>query len=118
MKKIFLLTALCVAVCSVTRLAAAGDIYGYVYDGNNKGLPNVIVSGKDGDETCKEKTSANGQYTISLEAGNHSLLYEKEGYQTQVVDISLRKNESKYIEMVIMIAMAQGQVPTTIISAD
>ncbi|MDR4508442.1 MAG: carboxypeptidase regulatory-like domain-containing protein [Candidatus Brocadiaceae bacterium] len=114
MKKIFLVTALCLLFCSFTRLITAGDIYGYVYDTNHKGLANVVISIKGGDRVYREKTSANGQYTLSLGEGTHSVIYEKEGYQTKIIDIGLRKNEAKYVEMVIMVIMVPDEIPTNI----
>ncbi|MCF6149224.1 MAG: hypothetical protein E3K37_11265 [Candidatus Kuenenia sp.] len=112
MKRIFLIAALCLFVWSFTKITIAGAIYGYVYDTNNKGLSNVVISIKGGDKMYTEKTADNGQYTLSLGAGTHSIIYEKEGYQTQIIDIGLRKDESKYVEMVIMVVMVPENIPT------
>lgn len=96
-------------VCGVTKVTTAGDICGYVYDTNDKGLPGVKISGKDDYKVYSEKTSASGSYYLSLSVGSFTLTYEKEGYQTQTSDVSLLENEKKYLEMVIMVA---NPIPT------
>jgi hypothetical protein len=96
-------------VCGVAKVAIAGDICGYVYDTNNKGLPGVKISSKDDDKVYSEKTTASGSYYLSLGAGSYTITYEKEGYQTQTSDVTLLKSEKKYLEMVIMVA---NPIPT------
>lgn len=109
MKKMFLIAVLCLFVCGVTKVTIAGDICGYVYDTNNKGLPGVKISSKDDYKDYSEKSSGSGSYYLSLSVGTYTIKYEKEGYQSQISDISLLKNEKKYIEMVIMVA---NPIPT------
>ena len=108
MKKMFLIAVLCLLVCGVAKVTIAGDILGYVYDTNDKGLSKVDISTKDDYKVYSEETSGSGHYYLSLSVGTYTIKYEKEGYQTQTNDISLLKNERKYIEMVVMVA---NQIP-------
>ncbi len=109
MRKLMVLMVLCLFVCGVTKVTIAGDICGYVYDTNDKGLPGVKISSKDDYKVYSEKTSASGSYYLSLGVGSYILTYEKEGYQTQTGDVSLLENEKKYLELVIMVA---NPIPT------
>lgn len=104
MKKLIVLMVLSVFVCGIGKMTIAGDICGYVYDTDNKGLSGVEVSSKDDYKVYREKTSGSGSYYLSLNVGSYTLKYEKEGYQTQTSDISLLKNEKKYLEMIVMVA--------------
>lgn len=104
MRKLIVLMVLSLFVCSVTKVTIAGDICGYVYDTNNKGLPGVKISSKDAYKVYSEKTSGSGSYYLSLSVGSYTIKYEKEGYQTQTNDVSLLKDEKKYIEMIVMVA--------------
>ena len=104
MWKLIMLVVLSLFVCGVTKVTIAGDICGYVYDANNKGLPGVKISSKDDYKVYSENTSGSGSYYLSLGVGTYMVKYEKEGYQTQTSDVSLVKNEKKYIEMIVMVA--------------
>lgn len=104
MRKLIVLMVLSLFVCGVTKVTIAGDICGYVYDTHDKGLPGVKISSKDDCKVYSEKTSASGSYYLSLSVGSYTLKYEKEGYQTQTSDVSLLKDEKKYLEMVVMVA--------------
>ncbi|MFN3531158.1 MAG: carboxypeptidase regulatory-like domain-containing protein [Candidatus Brocadia sp.] len=95
MRKLIGLMVLCLFVCGVAKATIAGDICGYVYDTNDKGLPGVKISSKDNDKVYSEKTTASGSYYLSLSVGSYTLTYEKEGYQTQTSDVTLLKNEKK-----------------------
>lgn len=109
MKKMFFIVVLCLLLCSVTKVTTASDIYGYVYDANDKGLYKVEVSTKDDHTVYRAETTGSGHYSLSLGIGTYTVKYEKEGYQTQTNDISLQKNEKKYLEMIVMVA---NQIPT------
>jgi len=104
MKKLIVLMVLSLYVCGVVKATIAGDIYGYVHDLNGKGLPGVEISSKDDYKVFSEKTSGSGSYYLSLSAGSYTIKYEKKGYQTQNCDINLLKNETKCIEIVVMVA--------------
>jgi hypothetical protein len=102
MRKLIVLMVLSLFVCGITKVTFAGDICGYVYDTNKKGLSGVTISSKDDHNVYSEKTSGSGSYYLSLNVGSYTLKYEKEGYQTQSTDVSLLKNEKKYLEMIVM----------------
>ncbi len=104
MRKLMALMVLSLFVCGVTKVTVAGDIYGYVYDTYGKGLPKVKISSKDDYKVYCEQTSGSGNYYLSLDVGTYTIKYEKEGYQTHMSNISLLKNEKKYIEMIVMVA--------------
>ena len=109
MRKLIVLMVLSLFVCGVTKVTIAGDICGYVYDTNNKGLPGVGISSKDSCKLYSEDTSGSGHYYLSLGVGTYTIKYTKEGYQTQTNDVSLLKNEKKYLEMVVMVS---NPIPT------
>lgn len=102
MRNVIVLMVLSLFVCGLTKVTIAGDICGYVYDTNKKGLPGVKISSKDDCKVYSEKTSGSGSYYLSLNVGSYTLKYEKEGYQTKSSDVSLLKNEKKYLEMIVM----------------
>ncbi|MCF6149287.1 MAG: hypothetical protein E3K37_11600 [Candidatus Kuenenia sp.] len=102
MKKMLLTAALCLFACSTAKVLNAGDIYGYVYDANKKALPAVEISTQDNTASYSGQSSGSGHYSLSLKVGTYTLCYEKKGYQTQTNDISLKMNETKYIELVVM----------------
>lgn len=55
MRKLIVLMVLSLFTCGVTKATVAGDICGYVYDTNNKGLPGVKISSKDDYKVYSEK---------------------------------------------------------------
>jgi len=109
MWKLIVLMVLGLLVCGVTKVTIAGDIYGYVYDTNDKALSKVEISTKDDYKAYSAETSGSGHYSLSLSVGTYTIKYEKEGYQTQTNDVSLKKNENKYLEMVEMVV---NPIPT------
>lgn len=109
MKKTFFAVVFCLFMCNVAKITIASDIFGYVYDVNDRALSKVEISSKDDSKVYSAETSGSGHYSLSLGGGTYTVKYEKEGYQTQTNDISLQKDEKKYVEMVIMIA---SQTPT------
>ena len=115
MKKKLLVVVLSLFMCGVTKVTIAGDICGYVYDTNDKGLPGVEISAKDDCKVYSEETSGSGHYYISLKVGTYTVRYEKKGYQTQTNDICLKEYEKKYVEMIVMVAnqiSTLSQIPT------
>jgi len=111
MRKLIALVILSLIVCGVPKVTIAGDICGYVYDSNNKGLPGVEISSKDNSAAYSEKTSGSGSYYLSMSVGTYTVKYEKEGYQTQTSDVSLQKNEKKYLEMIVMVSDPASTIP-------
>lgn len=110
MRKLFVLVVLGLFMCGGAKGTIAGDICGYVYDTNDKGLPGVEISTKDDAMAYSEGTSSSGHYYLSLGAGTYTVKYAKKGYQTQTDEVSVLKNEKRYLEMVIMVSS-----PTTIL---
>lgn len=104
MKKLIVPVVLCLFICGLTKVTIAGDIYGYVYDTHDKAIPGVEISTKDDHNVYSKETSGSGLYYLSLKVGAYTIKYKKEGYQTQMNDISLLKNEKKCLEMVVMVA--------------
>lgn len=100
--KLIMLVVLSLFVCCGTKATIAGDIYGYVYDTNDKGLAGVNISTKENDKVYSGGTSGSGHYCLSLGVGTYTIRYQKEGYQTQTNDVSLLKNETKSLELVVM----------------
>ena len=109
MRKFIVLVVLCLFVYGVTKVTIAGDIVGYVCDTNDKALSRVGISTKDDYKVYSEETSGSGHYSLSLRVGTYTIKYEKQGYQSQTNDISLRGGEYKYLEMIVMVA---NQIPT------
>ena len=113
MKKLMVLMVLSLVVCSTAMItAASADIYGYVYDTNNKGLSRVKISAEDDYRAYSEETTGSGSYSLSLKTGTYTIKYEKEGYQTQTNDISLLKRENRYLEMIRMVASTAQTLPS------
>lgn len=109
MKKMFFAVVFCLFMGNVVKVTIASDIFGYVYDVNNKALSKVEISTKDDCKVYSAETSGSGHYSLSLGGGTYTVKYQKEGYQTQTNDVTLQKDEKKYVEMVVMIA---NQIPT------
>lgn len=113
MGRLIVLVVLSLFVCSVTKITvASADIYGYVYDTNNKGLPKVKITTKDDYRAYSGETSASGNYSLSLNVGTYTIKYEKEGYQTQTNAINLLKNENRYLDVIRMIASPVQALPS------
>ncbi|GJQ50384.1 MAG: carboxypeptidase regulatory-like domain-containing protein [Planctomycetia bacterium] len=110
MKKLLVLMVLSLFVYSTAKItSASADIYGYVYNTDNKGLSKVKISAKDDYRAYSEESSGSGSYSLSLKVGTYTIKYEKEGYQTQTNDINLLKRENRYLEMIRMVASPEQQ---------
>ena len=70
------------------------DVFGYVSDSDGNALQGVIVSIVGNSFSNRTETNAAGYYEFTnLAAGNYALIYEKEGYRTDTLDINLKEND-------------------------
>src|SRR3989304_9448264 len=70
------------------------DVFGYVSDSDGNALQGVIVSIVGNSFSNRTETNAEGYYEFtSLATGNYTLIYEKEGYRTETLDINLKEND-------------------------
>lgn len=70
------------------------DVFGYVGDSNGNALQGVTVSIVGNSFSNRTETNAEGYYEFtSLATGNYTLIYEKEGYRTEILDINLKEND-------------------------
>src|SRR3990172_11446464 len=73
---------------------ATGIVFGFVSDLDEEPLTGVTVTITGTEFSDSEETDVDGFYTFeNLAAGDYTLTYEKEGYQTQTQEISLGENE-------------------------
>lgn len=93
----------------------SGIVFGFVNDPDDEPLTGVTVT-ITGADTGTEfsdsaETNEDGFYQFeNLAAGDYTLTYEKEGYQTQTVDISLGEDELKILEDVVMEEVVKAKI--------
>ena len=74
--------------------SATGIVFGFVSDLDEEPLTGVTVTITGTEFSDSEETDEDGFYAFeNLAAGDYTLTYEKEGYQTQEEEISLEENE-------------------------
>jgi len=92
-----------------------GIVFGFVNDEDEQALESVTVTivGANGSSPyqASTETDENGYYEFSgLEAGDYTVTYQKDGYETQTQDISLEAGELKDLDMVTMEQAEKGKI--------
>ncbi len=89
-----------------------GIIYGTVTDDEGFPFKNVSISmtGANGYSKSTE-TNEDGYYEFTeLAAGDYTLTYEKDGYQTKTQEVSLEEGETLELETIIMEQAEKGSI--------
>src|SRR3990172_2407085 len=101
---------------TLSPLPADGIVFGFVNDPDDEPLKGVTVT-ITGTDTGTEfsdstETDEDGFYRFeNLTAGDYTLTYEKDGYQSQTQEISLEENEPpKLLEDVIMEEVVKAKI--------
>src|SRR3989304_3835748 len=101
---------------TLSPLPADGIVFGFVNDPDDEPLKGVTVT-ITGTDTGTEfsdsaETDVDGFYRFeNLTAGDYTLTYEKDGYQSQTQEISLEENEPpKLLEDVIMEEVVKAKI--------
>lgn len=88
-----------------------GIIYGFVNDEEDNSLENVTVNIQGDNFSDDTETDEYGYYEFAgLEAGAYSLTYEKEGYETQTIEVNLDEEEILPVEDVVMEEVVMGRI--------
>src|SRR3972149_4557689 len=83
--------------------AVKTTISGYVVDADENAIQGVTVTAKGSFSSDNAETDADGYYELTnLAAGIYTLTYEKEGYQTETVDITLKENDVRDLGTLIL----------------
>ena len=86
-------------------------IFGFVNDEDDDALKGVTVTLDGAENSESVETDEEGYYEFrNLSAGDYTITYEKEGYQTQTRDISLGENEVKEVETIIMEIIEKAKI--------
>jgi len=90
-----------------------GMVFGFVHDENENALKGVTVTitGQGDNQLQSTETDDNGYYEFSgLEAGEYTLTFEKSGYTTQTLDITLKAEEILEAETITMELEVKGSI--------
>jgi len=90
-----------------------GIIFGFVLDEHGGALEGVTVAitGQGNNQLQGTETDDDGYYEFrDLEAGGYTLTFEKSGYRTQTLDITLTSEESLEAEMITMELEVKGSI--------
>ena len=88
-----------------------GIIFGFVNSPDGDPLQYVTVTLAGNGFSQSVETDGDGYYEFSnLAAGDYTLTYEKEGYQTQTMEISLGEGEALEISTLTMEEIEQGKI--------
>ena len=86
-------------------------IFGFVNDEDDEALQGVTVTLDGAENSESAETDEEGYYEFrNLSAGDYTLTYEKEGFQSQSLDISLGENEAKEIETIILEVVVKAKL--------
>ena len=88
-----------------------GFLYGTVYDQDNFPLQGVTVTITGNDFSDSIDTNEDGYYEFyGLNAGDYTLIYEKDGYQSQTRNISLDAGGTLGVETIILELIEKGKI--------
>ena len=95
-----------------TPAEGTGVIYGFVLDENEFAFKNVSVTLTYTNGYSKSaKTDSEGYYEFAnLAAGDYTLAYSKDGYQTQTQEVSLGEDESLDLGTIAMEPVEKGMI--------
>lgn len=86
-------------------------IFGFVNDENDDALKGVTVTLDGAENSESAETDEEGYYEFrNLSAGDYTLTYDKEGFQSQSLDISLGENEVKEVETIILEVVVKAKI--------
>ncbi|HHT9137595.1 MAG TPA: MSCRAMM family protein [Candidatus Wunengus sp. YC60] len=86
-------------------------IFGYVADIDENALQGVTITIEGGNLSDSTETNADGYYEFTnLTAGSYTLTYEKEGYNTETVDITLKQNEMLNLGTLLLEEIAKAKI--------
>ncbi len=108
MKQLF--TFLCV-LWSLSMAAQRGTVSGKVTDqANNEPLPgaSIVVEGATASATTGALTQSDGTYTLSLPAGNYTLLFSFIGYQTRTFSVRVEAGRTTTLDVALTESGVQG----------
>jgi hypothetical protein len=89
----------------------SGIIFGFVNNPDGDPMQYVTVTLAGNGFSQSVETDGDGYYEFSnLAAGDHKLTYEKEGYQTQTMEVSLGEGEALEISTLTMEEIEQGKI--------
>ena len=96
---------------SPTPIRGKGVVLGFVYDPDSEPFMGVAVTIAGNNYSDSTETDSNGYYEFGeLEAGDYTLTYEKDGYVTQTMDISLEEENVFVVDDVIMEEVEKGKI--------
>ncbi len=86
-------------------------IFGFVNDFEDNALKGVTVTITGDDYSNSTETDADGYYELTnLAAGIYTLTYEKEGYQTETLDITLKENDVRDLGTLILEEITKAKI--------
>lgn len=86
-------------------------VLGFVYDLDSEPLVEVVVTIAGNNFSDSTETDSNGYYEFDeLAAGNYTLTYENDGYDTQTIDISVEENKVFVVDDVTMEETEKGKI--------
>lgn len=92
---------------------SGGIVFGFVLDENGDALEGVavVITGWGNNQLQGTETDDDGYYEFrDLEAGVYTLTFEKSGYRTQTLDITLTSEESLEAETITMELEVKGSI--------
>ena len=96
---------------SPTPIRGKGAVLGFVYDLDSEPLLGVEVTIAGNNFSDSTETDSNGYYEFDeLTAGDYTLTYEKEDYETQTMDISLKEDKVFIVDDVTMEEIEKGKI--------
>lgn len=88
-----------------------GAVFGFVNNSDDDAFEGVTVTITGVDYSQSTETDETGFYQFSdLAAGDYTLTYEKEGYLSQSLDISLDENEAQEVETIILEEVVKAKI--------
>lgn len=88
-----------------------GVIFGYVFSPDEEPLEGVTITIADSDFSNNIETDEKGYYEFrDIAAGDYTLVYEKEDYQTQTMNIELEEGQELDLETITLEPMGKGRI--------
>lgn len=99
-----------------TPTGGNGIVFGLVHDPDDNHLPGVTVTIKGTDYSNSIETDAQGFYVFrNLSAGAYTLMYEKEGYKTETVDITLKENDVRDLGTLTLEVVVKAKISGSVV---
>ena len=101
-----------------TPSGGTGAVFGVVNDPDENPFKGVIVTIEGTDYSESKETDERGFYVFTnLSAGEYTLTYKKEGYQTQTEEITLTEGEIKNMGTIIMEEIVKAKILGNVIDS-